>query len=405
MPPYFISGDGGSYAAGVLTTYEIGYVGTYTVEARPHDRNGRRLTAHTVTFTVVDTSTATGSGATTTATVPASTTPGEITGFKLWNTTDQAHPQFIKLLEQNENIDIQLYGSHFTVEAEVVGDVVKVNFGLDENTLYKEEYQAPFVLNGDAEYQFLATTPELSNIGLHTITATPFSSSSSQLTQASISFSIIDTSAGMLSVSSDEEEDGYVTGFLLWDTSVPTTPKFLKKIQHSDVVDIQQYGDQLSIEAEYTGHLSKIVFGLDGNDNYHVENYEPYLLGGDSDTTYYPTPELAIVGTHTITATPFDLSGVSLPTVSFSFLTVDGSTNAGSMAAPGTRQDLIEMLEDDLSFFLSGVVNAKYFLQSGHCLQWNLVYVKVEITEVSDTMCQAPERRRLRQSVASPAAS
>ncbi len=70
-------------------------------------------------------------------------------------------------------------------------------------------------------------------------------------------------------------------------------------------------GSTISLSALPSTHLNinavtspamvgSVVFGVDGNANYHTENYTPYFLAGKSGGYWIPS-----IGTHTISATPF----------------------------------------------------------------------------------------------------
>ena len=51
--------------------------------------------------------------------------------------------------------------------------------------------------------------------------------------------------------------------------------------------------------------IGSVLFGLDGDANFHIEGAAPYALGADSAGDYAPlTPPLA-VGNHTLTAAPY----------------------------------------------------------------------------------------------------
>lgn len=55
--------------------------------------------------------------------------------------------------------------------------------------------------------------------------------------------------------------------------------------------------------------VESVRFDLDGVVNYHTESGAPYALAGDSSGDYAPwTPGL---GSHTLTATPFEGAGAS----------------------------------------------------------------------------------------------
>eukprot|EP00542_Grammatophora_oceanica_P004129 CAMPEP_0194066330 /NCGR_PEP_ID=MMETSP0009_2-20130614/85958_1 /TAXON_ID=210454 /ORGANISM="Grammatophora oceanica, Strain CCMP 410" /LENGTH=925 /DNA_ID=CAMNT_0038719265 /DNA_START=36 /DNA_END=2814 /DNA_ORIENTATION=+ len=386
-PPYFL-GDS-TFDYGQVRTYvPVGRAGRHTVKATPSTTAGVQMTPLSITYRVVDRTPKAGD-----TSYNNSSGVGEVVGFKLWDTSDESLPQFVKSLEEGDLIDIDHYGGQLTIEAEVYGDVERVDFGLDNKHNYHQKYSAPFTLAGNSGYSLFITCWPLATVGVHTVTATPLSSDGNILTRKTISF----TTIGETTEAEEEEEQvqAGVTGFLLWDTSDEDNPKYLRTIKNLDVIDVNYYGDSLTIEAEYVGKLSKVVFGLDDQNGFWEEAWAPYVLYGNIGYQYRTTRSLSDIGTHTVTAKPYALDGRELPSVSSSFLMVDGSTNVGEMTPPESRQQLINLLEDDLSFYLSGIINRKYFYQSGHCLQWSLAYIKVELTEVEQQDATCDTRRQL----------
>lgn len=70
-----------------------------------------------------------------------------------------------------------------------------------------------------------------------------------------------------------------------------------------------------------------MVFGYDGNQNYHTENYYPYFVGGDFGSVLSPKCWTLTTGNHTVSATPYISSkgaGVARNSVSVSFSVSSG---------------------------------------------------------------------------------
>uniref|UniRef100_A0A7S1YLB0 Uncharacterized protein n=1 Tax=Grammatophora oceanica TaxID=210454 RepID=A0A7S1YLB0_9STRA len=200
-----------------------------------------------------------------------------------------------------------------------------------------------------------------------------------------------------MNIKAEEEEgkrvlqsDLKVDRFKLYNTEDDYNSFFLKTLQHADVIDIQTYGtSSFTVEAEVTGTTedTSVNFSLDSTTNYKLQNSAPYFLSGDNVNTgrIYESEELGTVGTHTIRATPYPgvkLQGEQGTPLEISILVVDGSTNAVNEAAPGSRQQLIYLLEDDISFYVSGMLNLEFFGKPGHCLENNLVYADVNLGSV-----------------------
>ncbi len=97
-----------------------------------------------------------------------------------------------------------------------------------------------------------------------------------------------------------------VTGFELIDAE---TDRPIRKLQDNETVDLSEH-PAVSIRALVSAPVSRVVFGFDNQERYHVESSAPYAIGGDSDGDYSPWNPPS--GKHTITATAFaDRSGRS----------------------------------------------------------------------------------------------
>ncbi len=110
----------------------------------------------------------------------------------------------------------------------------------------------------------------------------------------------------------------------------------------------------LSIRANTSpSPVGSVRFGLDGNDNYSLENSTPYSLTGDSGGDYNPwTPS---VGSHTVTATPYTESGGggtagAALTVTFDVIDGDGLLESATAASSTTYSEYMHLTENLLYF-------------------------------------------------------
>jgi hypothetical protein len=75
-------------------------------------------------------------------------------------------------------------------------------------------------------------------------------------------------------------------------------------LTNGTVVHLNQVGTLLNIRADpSTTGLSKVVFGYDGNSNFHTETVAVYAFAGNNGPDYLPMT--VTVGTHTVTATAY----------------------------------------------------------------------------------------------------
>ncbi len=91
----------------------------------------------------------------------------------------------------------------------------------------------------------------------------------------------------------------FVTGFVLVnaETNVDVGP-----LQNDDILPLGTLPSQLSVRAVVSGSADSVVFGLDDNLSFRVENTAPYSLGGDASGDYAPITFTE--GEHTLIATP-----------------------------------------------------------------------------------------------------
>jgi len=171
-----------------------------------------------------------------------------------------------------------------------------------------------------------------------------------------------------------------IVSFSLYNTK--TNRKVLRLQQHH-IVDLQVYGSDLDIVAEYNGFSPQSIgFGFDDNPNFSNTGVRgKFALGGGK-----AVPELRKVGTHTITATSYGEDGsVGFP-FELSLLIMDGASNGGydaeSNAMPDTQDRLMAVIADDASFYLSELLNDEYFDDPDSCLHKTLVFMKVELVSV-----------------------
>lgn len=130
-------------------------------------------------------------------------------------------------------------------------------------------------------------------------TATPTSSVTATASATSTSSLPAITRAVLIRTDSNQDIGDLYEGYVI-DTCVLGTSNF-------------------SIRAEGTANVSSVMFGLDGNANFHNENSAPYALNGDNTGPVY-TPVNFTVGTHVVSMRPYTQDnggGVQGTTVSY----------------------------------------------------------------------------------------
>ncbi|MGV3560490.1 DUF5060 domain-containing protein [Larkinella arboricola] len=82
----------------------------------------------------------------------------------------------------------------------------------------------------------------------------------------------------------------------------------LKPLKNGDTINLQATGNLLNIRANTRpATIGRVVFALDGNENFRTERDAPYFLAGDSQGS--PNNWTPSLGVHTLKATPYSASG------------------------------------------------------------------------------------------------
>src|SRR5690606_1163020 len=172
-----------------------------------------------------------------------------------------------------------------------VGSVV---FDLNGEGAYHIENIAPYSLNGDYD-NGTKNYPVEFPIGINTVTATPYSGSNGSGDTGiplTVTFEVI------------RSTPPEVVSFTLVDAN---THVEIGTLNEGDTIDLDDYSqNRFSMLANVgTAPVASVVFDLNGEEAYKIENIAPYTLNGDYDnaTKYYPV-EFPI-GTNTVTATPY----------------------------------------------------------------------------------------------------
>ncbi|MGV3558398.1 malectin domain-containing carbohydrate-binding protein [Larkinella arboricola] len=290
-PPYTLAGD----KEGDPHDWSPS-LGVHTLKATPYNADGEAGTPLVVTFTVV-----------------ASTSTGEdkpdadgLTGFTL---IDASTSTDLLQLKNGEVIDLTKTGTLLNVRANTNSSrISKVVFALDDNENFRTETVAPYTLAGDTDQGHYDWTPSL---GPHTLKATPYGPAGEVGTPLTVNFTVI----------ASTPDNNALTGFTLISASTNTD---LGPLQNGTQIDLRLTGEMLNIRANTNSStISKVVFALDGNENFRTETVAPYTLAGDTDQGHYDwTPSL---GPHTLKATPYNASGeAGTPlTVTFTVISSD----------------------------------------------------------------------------------
>jgi hypothetical protein len=266
--PYVIFGDnpGGDIIGGTFA------VGQHEVVATPFTgSNGGGVTGinKSVTFNVVNNA-------------PAAP---EVTGLFL---IDADTDEVIADLTGNAVLNRRdLPTEHLNIRATTSGPTGSVRFDLDTTQNPHIENFAPYALFGDSGNNDYAAG-SISD-GLHSLSVTPFTGANATgIGQVNNYFFTIDNAP-------------VVTGLFLINTD---TQQVIREIHDGDMINQSDLPTQnLNVNATVNGGTEGVKFGLDGNANFRVENYNPFALFGDASGTFVAGTFNA--GSHTITATPF----------------------------------------------------------------------------------------------------
>src|SRR5205085_984989 len=130
------------------------------------------------------------------------------------------------------------------------------------------------------------------------------------LTLASGSYTIGSPASGTATIVDGATSTQAVTSFTLVNASTGQAIPGFSSIPNGATIDLSQTGSNISIRDNTSpSTVGSVLFGLDGNANFHVENGAPYALLGNNGSVY--TPWNANTGSHTLTGTPFTGSGLT----------------------------------------------------------------------------------------------
>ena len=120
---------------------------------------------------------------------------GSVTKLVLYDANANAPIATFDPLNGGAVIDVNTYGTSFSIVAEVTGAVGSIKFALDGNESHRVESVAPYALNGDYQGNYFGWTP---SIGSHTIAATPYQyggANGTAGTRFEVSFTVTDNPA------------------------------------------------------------------------------------------------------------------------------------------------------------------------------------------------------------------
>lgn len=114
----------------------------------------------------------------------------------------------------------------------------------------------------------------------------------------------------------------------------------LRALVNNAVIDLAALPSRkLNVRVDFPdpSSVKSVVFGLNGQPAFQVENIPPYALGGNTGDDYDPVT--LPVGTHTLTATPYSLRGgrgVAGKPVTVTFEVKDSEADSAGVAAAGS---------------------------------------------------------------------
>ncbi len=96
----------------------------------------------------------------------------------------------------------------------------------------------------------------------------------------------------------------FVTGFMLVNAASDSD---IRPLRNDDTLFLGSLPPELSIRAIASGSPGSVVFGVDADPAFRIENVAPYSLAGDASGDYAPVSLAS--GAHTLTATPYAGAG------------------------------------------------------------------------------------------------
>ena len=258
---------------------------------------------------------------------PVNPTPsitGEVSGFVLINSNDNSD---IRVLKDGD--EINLYGMQTTnlnLRADTIGIVESVRFDLDGQSGFKTDSAMPYALGGEDKGDYYRVN-RISNLGFHTVTATPFSENRGAGQEGkpmTVTFTVVKipqpmptgtpvapTSAPTSTpaapttapVNPSPYPDSAVTVLVLIDATDSSEIHILSDGDLINLSDLQT--TDLNIRAYTRGAVKSVKFDFDGTTGYKTDSSLPFALGGEVNGDFYRVNKLSKLGLHRVTATPF----------------------------------------------------------------------------------------------------
>ena len=265
--------------------------GTHTVTARAVDDQGGRTLARPVRFVVE----------------PAPVPGLAVTGFTLIDAqSNRAVPGYEMIEAAAEIPRASLPTAGLSIRVNTTPAVVgSVRIGWDGNANFRTESEAPYALFGGPGEDYYAGT--IAN-GTHTITGTPFTEAGGAGgagSRLSVTFSITNDTPPP----PPPPAGGEVVGFSLIDADkAAVVPGFENIADGANILRSALPTSRLSMRVNTNPAIvGSVKIGWDGNAAYRIESQAPYALFGGPGETYYAGT--IADGIHTISGTPFELSG------------------------------------------------------------------------------------------------
>lgn len=216
----------------------------------------------------------------------------EIVSFSLVNAQGGGE---IEILTDGTTVNTAaLAVDQFSIRANTSGDVGSLVFSLDDETVQTEN-RAPYALLGNSGSNYTPWIPEL---GTYRIAGTAYASPNGEgaaLDTESITVTFTDE------VANEDPTGPAVTSLVLINAD---TDQDIGEISTGSVFDLNSIGTvNLNIRAETGPDTESIIFGYQGDANYHTENLPVYAIGGNSNEDYKPWT--ADLGVNTLTATAY----------------------------------------------------------------------------------------------------
>jgi hypothetical protein len=276
---------------------------------------------HTLTVTAYSASNGTGTllktmsvsfSVTNDSTTPPPPSGGHIDSLMLMNAdTDQPIGEFVN----NTTINYAVMPQNLTVQAFTSGLVGSIRWGLDGNSNFRTESYAPWALGGDINGSDLL--PFAFSLGSHTMTVTAFSGSGGTgavLHTISLSFNVGNEP---VSQPPNQPSGGTINSLTLVNAD---NDQPIGQFENNTTIDYRVLPAHLTVRAETSGTIGSVQWIINGQP-VRVENYAPWALGGDQNTTDL-LPYAFQNGTHMFTIIAFgekDAKGAILKKIDLTF--------------------------------------------------------------------------------------